>query len=1128
MIHRDGTLALVMRFAWLMPLMAIAVLLVVLLLSVASHAQTEPPLAGDWVVADDTLVEGRAVRLQGNLTVTGTGSLTLIDVELTFTGGGSRLEVLGSGELVVRDADGDPSTSYDSTNVTGPDDSSGVSLTVQAGSVVVIDCSMLRWASLAVMTDTATIRNATIIGSPSGVDFTGCAGRLETTAISGARGTGVVVRGGSLTMDRCEVRDCAGGGLRIGADSSARLSGCNFSGNSPNAIVVEAGASCDLVDASFSDNGQAAILCEDGGRLDWMVGANSSATNDTFLLRGNITVSGGGALALVNATVRLLCASDLEFGVLVDGGTLRVIDGDGDATTREDRSAIEGGPAGPEYLETRVSVREGGRIEGMASMFLGASVWVQEGSCELHGCMLGHCDVALDVIWMSWLDEVIVDGCTFVNSTIGIKAYGFYRLKILDSTFSSCGVGISATGCDEMSVAGCGLDTCSVGLSVISGEDVRIDHVTMDECDTGINASGAQDLDVTGCSINSSRFYGVRLYYSTVAILSTTIRDCEGVGVFSSFATWLMGRKSINIQDTSIEGFGGAGLWLNQSSFQLSSVRVSGGAGPGVCADATYGVIERSDISSLGRVALSAINNAFVSCYDTVLALNDCETRAWSGITVYHSVCVRVELDDGMAITVPFLVGITDAMGDIAFQEMVTGMGSTHWTYLMQFEIGPERTDRYSPYTCTVTIEGRPFVSTFNVTERMEHSVLLHHGVEARIADIGPVEEGSVVHLRGTSSGSLPFNLAMYEWDLDFDGTFAANGTGPVLEWSVGYEGVRKVALRVTDSIGGRSVAIIDVYVLDAGPRDLNLTLPAGAVAEDEVVELGCHADVVLDPISHYEWDLGDGKKRQGDRVNVSWPRNGNYSVHVRAVDTDGSVLEANATVEVVNLPPVASVREERVRVGKHEPVALDASGSHDTPSDNGSLAFEWALEGGDTRTGVRATLSFERAGTYRVNLTVRDDDGATSSASVTIEVYNLPPTIGGLEDIHFASGGEVREVPLGNVITDPDDAPGLLDVSAGCDMGGVANVSVVRQGNGTCMLVVTAGKPGSEAVTATIWVEVTDGDSGTARTTFNVTIAPPPPRPHDEKTGWNPLAILLVVGVLVVALILLTWRLRR
>ncbi len=50
----------------------------------------------------------------------------------------------------------------------------------------------------------------------------------------------------------------------------------------------------------------------------------------------------------------------------------------------------------------------------------------------------------------------------------------------------------------------------------------------------------------------------------------------------------------------------------------------------------------------------------------------------------------------------------------------------------------------------------------------------------------------------------------------------------------------------------------------------------------------------------------------------------------------------------------------------------------------------------------------------------------------------------------------------------------------------------------------------------------------GTLARTFNVTIAPTPPRPHDEETGWNPLAILLVVGVLVVAVILLTWRLRR
>ena len=77
------------------------------------------------------------------------------------------------------------------------------------------------------------------------------------------------------------------------------------------------------------------------------------------------------------------------------------------------------------------------------------------------------------------------------------------------------------------------------------------------------------------------------------------------------------------------------------------------------------------------------------------------------------------------------------------------------------------------------------------------------------------------------------------------------------------------------------------------------------------------------------------------------------------------------------------------------ESITFDGTNSSDSPTDRSSLQFIWDDPNTEGATqdgaGEEFTIMFDRPGKYFVNLTVTDDDGRSSTASVLVEVKEKP-----------------------------------------------------------------------------------------------------------------------------------------
>ena len=149
--------------------------------------------------------------------------------------------------------------------------------------------------------------------------------------------------------------------------------------------------------------------------------------------------------------------------------------------------------------------------------------------------------------------------------------------------------------------------------------------------------------------------------------------------------------------------------------------------------------------------------------------------------------------------------------------------------------------------------------------------------------------------------------------------------------------------------------------------------------------------------IVSYSWNFGDGSPLS----NVAAPTHtytdpGSFTPTLTVTDDEGATDDASTSIVVdaiPNLPPTAQVLTD-VSSGK-EPltVAFDASGSAD--SDGTIVSYSWDFgDSSPLATTATPTHTYLTAGLRTATVTVTDDDGATSVATVVIEtVPNQGPT---------------------------------------------------------------------------------------------------------------------------------------
>ncbi len=258
------------------------------------------------------------------------------------------------------------------------------------------------------------------------------------------------------------------------------------------------------------------------------------------------------------------------------------------------------------------------------------------------------------------------------------------------------------------------------------------------------------------------------------------------------------------------------------------------------------------------------------------------------------------------------------------------------------------------------------------------------------------VYTGEIIDFDASESHDPDGTIISYHWDFG-DGTTA---TGVSISHSYSESGTYTVTLSVTDDDGETGIANATKTVLaEPVPNQSPIaafTESAETVYTDETISFD--ASESYDPdgtIVSYFWEFGDETTGNGVSVQHAYSQTGTYLVTLTVTDDDGATNATDATKTVLtetvqNQKPTAFFTESAEIVYTDDIIFFDASGSFDP---DGSIeSYFWDFGDGTIANGVSISHSYPQSGTYKVTLTVTDDDGATDTTSA---IKTVLPTLG-------------------------------------------------------------------------------------------------------------------------------------
>ncbi len=444
---------------------------------------------------------------------------------------------------------------------------------------------------------------------------------------------------------------------------------------------------------------------------------------------------------------------------------------------------------------------------------------------------------------------------------------------------------------------------------------------------------------------------------------------------------------------------------------------------------------------------------------------------------------------------------------------------------------------------------------TFGVsrTDTTTLTIFENRPIAAFTASPNPVGCGQAVSFDASASRhtSPAHDIVIFEWDIDYDGTFEADAAGPTLSHAFSQFGTRTVALRVTDdnvpartdvttveidvSLGNRA-PVADAgspYVLAIG-EDLQLD---GMGSSDPDADCG-------DSIVSYSWDVdNDGQfdDAVGAQPLIPWaalsnlPRQGvALPIALQVTDTFGAIGTHATTLSIFENRPIATFTAAPNPVACGQTVSFDASSSTHTHPSQDIVIFEWDWEFDGTfePDAVDATAShaYSQFGMYTAALRVTDNNVPSQSDVTTIEIDvslgNRPPVADPNGPYVLAIGEDLQLDGTGS--SDPDADCGDSIVSYEWDLN---NDGQFDDAIGERPLVPWAALSGlarSQPLTIRLAVTDTFGARGTDTTTLTIPVPPPTANndggatdedtpvtidvlANDTQTGGTPLAVVAV-----------------
>jgi PKD repeat protein len=246
-------------------------------------------------------------------------------------------------------------------------------------------------------------------------------------------------------------------------------------------------------------------------------------------------------------------------------------------------------------------------------------------------------------------------------------------------------------------------------------------------------------------------------------------------------------------------------------------------------------------------------------------------------------------------------------------------------------------------------------------------------------------------------AGGSSDNVAIVSWEWTFDDDGAQSLPDETATYTFENAGVFTVTLTVEDAALNSDTDTVVITVIDT-------EAPFADAGEDVSVVVG--GTVTLNGtgssdnvgIASYTWTFTDVASQilPGAEPEYTFENEGDFTIMLTVVDDEGLSDTDEVVVHVLpeNAAPTADAGDDQI-ITEGDTVTLDGTGSTD---DGGAeaLNYTWTFEyDGETvtRYGAEVEFTFEIPGEYDVTLTVEDEDGLTSTDSVTITVEETSAT---------------------------------------------------------------------------------------------------------------------------------------
>jgi PKD repeat protein len=246
--------------------------------------------------------------------------------------------------------------------------------------------------------------------------------------------------------------------------------------------------------------------------------------------------------------------------------------------------------------------------------------------------------------------------------------------------------------------------------------------------------------------------------------------------------------------------------------------------------------------------------------------------------------------------------------------------------------------------------------------------------------------EGSAVTFTAMASDPAG-DPVTYQWTIEDDTyegspvshTFYDNGT---------YEAL----LVVSDSDGRQASAVLPVSVSNTPPV-LSSVNQSGNLENAPITVSALGYDPGFEDTVTTTWTLPDGTFQTGTFVTLTWPDDGDQTVHVRLADDDGGAVEQDVVVEVDNAAPSVQDTDYTGVLLEGSPITLWASATDPSPLDTPWLS--WSFDGGVTfQAGDEIVHVFGDQGPHEVLVAARDEDGGESVHPMEVVLRNVPAQI--------------------------------------------------------------------------------------------------------------------------------------